>query len=522
MSASRDMRRALLLAIGVTLLTCVPYLIALGLPSDGKVFSGFLMNPLDGFSYLAKMRQGYAGAWSFELPYAPDPGPRSFVYIYYLLLGHIAAWTRSPLILVYHSARMLSAVLMFMVAFLLYRQMLPDRRYVWTAYWLTLFGSGLGWMAIPFGVVASDLWIPESTPLLSAYVSAHFPLAIGAFLGAVLAIVGDGMTPRRRALLALLCGFALGAVLPFGLTALVPVSLAWVLWERVVSRRRGEPMDPGYSHRVLGFAALLAGAAPWLGYDLWLTRSQPVIGAWTSQNITPSPPPGEYLLGYGLVLVLAAIGLSRTRLIASRTGRLLVSWAGLTALVLYAPFGLQRRANLGLFFALAAMASYGVYSLTRGRLRAANITLLVLVLSAPSHLVVAAAGLSGVARGEPLLVISREDLSAYEWLAENADAGSLVLAGPLNGNRLPAYAPVRVLYGHPMETPQAERQHDLVESMYAWTASDQAAIDLLRGEGVDYVFFGPEERELGVPGWIGRLPSVFSSGGTDVFRVSPQ
>jgi hypothetical protein len=520
MFASKDVRRAFLLAIGVALLTCVPYLVALRLPPDGTVFSGFLMNPLDGFSYLAKMRQGFAGAWSFELPYAPNPGPRSLVYVYYLLLGHIAAWTRLPLILVYHGARVLSAVLMFMVAFLLYRQALPNRRYTWAAYWLTLFGSGLGWIAIPFGVVASDLWIPESIPLLSAYVSAHFPLAIGAFLGAVLAMIGDGMTRRGRVLLALLCGFALGAVLPFGLITLVPVLLAWLIWERVVSWRQRESVDSQYSDRAIGFAALLLGAIPWLAYDLWLTRSHTVIGAWTSQNITPSPPPGEYLLGYGLLLFLAVVGLGRTRLIASSNGRLLVSWAGLTALAIYAPFGLQRRANLGLYFALAAMASYGIYGLTRGRVKAANITLLVLVLSAPSHLVVTAAGLSGVAKGEPLLVIPRGDLSAYEWLAENAQEGSLVLAGPMNGNRLPAYAPVRVLYGHPMETPQAEHQRGFVESLFAWVGSDQAAIDLLRDEGVDYVFFSPEEREFGAPGWIKRLPSVFSSGRADIFRVS--
>lgn len=522
MSAHRDLRLAILLAFGAAILTCLPYLVAAGLAPEHSIFGGFLMNPIDGFSYLAKMRQGYEGAWTFELPYAPNPGPASFVYVYYLLLGHVAAWTSLSPLIVYHLARALSAVLMFSMAFLLFRELLPDRKQVWTAYWLTLFGSGVGWLAIPAGVVASDLWIPESIPWLTAYVNPHFPLAAGAYLGAILAMVWSGSRPRIRALLALSCGFLLGAVLPFALAALVPIIAIWLIWELLEARRRGEEVNAGNLRTISPFAALLAGATPWLAYDFWLTRTQSSIGAWTSQNITPSPPPGEYLLGYGLVLSLALVGLAGAGLLRHREGRLLTTWMVGTVIVLYIPFGLQRRANLGLFFALAAMASYGIPFLTRGRVKANHVLALVLVLSVPSHLVVMMAGLAGVARGEPLLVISESDVGAFEWLADNASPGALVLAAPVNGNRLPAYAPVRVLYGHPMETPDADRQQALVESLYAWEGPDPRAIDLLRQTGVRYVFLGPEEREIGLPDWLHSLTIVYSSQGSEIFRMTPE
>ncbi|MCK4961839.1 MAG: hypothetical protein KAS19_05105, partial [Anaerolineales bacterium] len=61
------------LCLAVAGATLAPYFLAskLGQPA---IFSGFLINPMDGFSYLAKMRQGAEGSWLLHLPYAPEPG----------------------------------------------------------------------------------------------------------------------------------------------------------------------------------------------------------------------------------------------------------------------------------------------------------------------------------------------------------------------------------------------------------------------------------------------------------------
>jgi len=47
----------------------LPYLVAARSGGEELVFGGFLLNPIDGNSYLAKMQQGYAGTWRFTLPY---------------------------------------------------------------------------------------------------------------------------------------------------------------------------------------------------------------------------------------------------------------------------------------------------------------------------------------------------------------------------------------------------------------------------------------------------------------------
>jgi signal peptidase I len=87
MEDARDLRKAIVLSVGVALLTLIPYVISNSMVDPDSMFSGFLLNPVDGFSYLAKMQQGSSGDWLFHLPYAAEPGEGALLFIYYIHLG---------------------------------------------------------------------------------------------------------------------------------------------------------------------------------------------------------------------------------------------------------------------------------------------------------------------------------------------------------------------------------------------------------------------------------------------------
>ena len=70
----------------------LPYLLAYRVPPD-HIFMGVLVNPADGNSYFAKMREGWRGDWLFTLPYTAQPGAGALIFTYYLFLGHVARWT---------------------------------------------------------------------------------------------------------------------------------------------------------------------------------------------------------------------------------------------------------------------------------------------------------------------------------------------------------------------------------------------------------------------------------------------
>lgn len=502
-------------------LTIMPYLLADAAVAGKAVFGGFLIHPLDGFSYLAKMRQGFDGGWSFRLPYAAEPGEGAFAFVYLLLLGHLARLFGTPLLTLYHSARAVAALAMFLIAFGFYESVLPNRGPKWVAFLLTLFGSGVGWLGLPSGLFGTDLWMPESIPFLSAYANAHFPLASACVLGGVLAISKAESSVVRRSLACLACGFTLGAVLPFVMLSSATFLIAWNAWE--IGRAGGitDWKRVWRDHRgaLLPTGSYIAAAGPWLFYDFWLTRTRPALAAWNAQNQTPSPPPFDYLLGFGLVLLLAIIGTIVARPDKERRGRLLLAWVIVTAVLLYAPINVQRRLSQGIFFPLAALAALGLEGVGRRWRIFAPALVITMALSIPSNITVVLAGLDGVSRLEPRVVLSQAEAGAYHWADDHIPPGSLVLAGEIAGNRLPAFADVRVVFGHPFETPRATVEREWMEEMYSWSGEASAGLDRLRARGVTYVFFGPEERHIGKPTWLDQLPIVFEEGEVSIRKV---
>ncbi|UCF61943.1 MAG: hypothetical protein JSV37_04450, partial [Anaerolineaceae bacterium] len=173
----------------------------------------------------------------------------------------------------------------------------------------------------------------------------------------------------------------------------------------------------------------------------------------------------------------------------------------------------------GLFFPLAGLAALGLDKVIGGREKYRAAFILLLILSLPSNLIVIGAGLSGVGKGDPSVIHLPGELEAYDWLDENAPSEALVLASPEVGNRLPAFADVRVLYGHPFETLDAENQKSLVESLYFWQGSNAGAMDFIEQLDIDYIFLGERERVLGEPEWIMKFPLIFTSQGVEIYEV---
>jgi hypothetical protein len=186
---------------------------------------------------------------------------------------------------------------------------------------------------------------------------------------------------------------------------------------------------------------------------------------------------------------------------------------------LYLPIGLQRRLSLGLFYPMVVLAMLAWDRWLRRRKWGAILVVSLLALSVPSNLLVIGAGLASVSSGEPLVTYPAIEESAYSWIAENITTEALVLCSPEVGNRLPAYASVRVLYGHPFETPQAETQRALVEDLLSYSGAPEAGMAQLQELGVQYVFYGPLEQELGEPSWLNLLQTLYQQENLTIYEV---
>jgi hypothetical protein len=479
----------LLLAVAIALLTLAPYIAAYGAAGADR-FMGFLFNPLDGASYLAKMRQGYEGNWLYSLAFTDNPGPAALLFPWYLALGHLARLAGLPLIAVWQLARLAGCVVFLLVAWDFFGRLDFSPRARALAWGMTAFGSGFGWLALPAGVLTSDLWVSEFIPLAGMLTSAHFPLAMAVILLLAMRIALPGSRPTLVALTTILAlGFLLGALQPF---AVLPIGTALAVW--IILRRWATGSFP--EGALAGLCAAGLGILPWAGYDLWAVVSSPQLASWFAQNQTPAAPVWDIALSLGLPGVVCLIALARwlpapgrfaDKIRSAAPATLLLGiWLVVNLGLLFAPFSLQRRLMLGMWIPAAALAAPRIAGWmlrpALARIRALAAALLLLPSSAFFLLALA----SGVSAHHPLLYLSHDEAAAVDWLAANAGSGDVVLASPETSLWLPGAAGVRVVYGHPMETPDAERAKSDVESFFASTA-DNTRVVILTSHPIDYL-----------------------------------
>lgn len=491
----------------------LPYGIAAGSGGEDYVFGGFLFNPIDGNTYLAKMQQGYRGAWLSTLAYTAEKGAGALLFIYYLFLGHVARWSGLPLLWVYHLARLLGCLILLFALQRFIRRTLGDGPQAKLAYLLAAFGSGMGWLALPAGVYTADFWVAEAYPFLSAFATPHFSLGLGLLL-ILLAppLPHSAAAPdwRSPALITTLLSFCLALISPFGaVVALVGLALPFI---QAVLPLKQESFRAAMVERL---PWVLLGGGPWLVYYQWAAWRDPLLAGWNAQNLTPTPPVWDLALAFSPLLLLALPGAVQALRGGPSAVQRVAAWLLLGIILLYLPLGLQRRFILGLYLPVVVL---GVWFLKRwlpqpGRFRLVGVALLALAL--PTNLILFLSTQQAIAARDLNIYYTQGEAQAFAWIDAQTPPDSLILAAPATGLLIPAHTARRVIYGHPFETVNAEAEKAAVEAYFA--APDSA---YLVARQVDYVFYGLRERLLGGPAPQG-LPVVYASQGVTLYAVAP-
>jgi hypothetical protein len=527
--------------VGVAALaiTTIPYAIGAALTTEGRVFGGFVYALEDCYSYLAKMRQGAEGAWLFHIAYTPEPHVGTLFFPFHLALGKVAALVpigdlTARMVWVYHVARwvfglgLLLTVYRFLAAF---TERVAVRRIAWL---MVTFGGGLGWLIVALGrsnwlgSPPLDFILPEGFTFLVLYAFPHIALARTLLLWGILfllrAWITDGVHNAKYVLriaysvLTGLAWLAMGLIVPF----YVPV--AWAVtgaaWLALCLRRR----------RVMWREAGLAGvpafvSAPVVAYSLWVFGSDPVYAAWSAQNLILSPHPLHYLAAYGLPLLLAALAV-RAAWRSERPAWLSLAWVGVVPFLVYLPFNLQRRLVEGVQVPLSLLAAWGLLKISNLKSQIPNLRRWLLVgtvlVTMSLTNVMLVAGNVLVLRPHPASVYRDvAEIAALDWLGERVEPSDVVLSSYETGNYLPARMRARVFVGHGPETVRFAEKKALVARFFDAATGDAWRQDLLAEYGVDYIFWGPAERQVGDfdPQVAAYLREVYGANGYGIFEV---
>ena len=523
-------RKWLMWFIGVTLsIVSLPYLIGfqvarLHFTGDRWSYSGLLIAAEDGFSYLAKMLSGATGAWLFRTPYTLEPQRGFIAFLPYLLLGKLTSQPGQyeQMVILYHLLRLTGVVLsIWAIDRFLSLFFVGGAEKKW-ALILAVYGGGLGYFSLLGlsslwqGPMPLEFYSPESFGFLGSLAIAHLPWARGLLILGFTRVLNG-----RRWQDAVIAGgmwFIMGFFQPLAVVS------AWgalagflgILTIRIL-------FFPAHSWDEWKFWArqvLLAGitSSPMVLYNFFSFQCDPFLHKWQAQNILPSPPPGDYLLAFGPVMLPVVYFLYRRWQQLDVQMVFLCGWLAVFPFLAYAPYNLQRRLPEGIWVGLVVLGMLGIGMMKKGW-KLFSFTLVGSGLIS-TFLLVAGGILSVLVPGRPLFIPVSE-VRAFRFLSDHVGAGASVLASYDTSTVLPTFAPVRVPIGHGPESLGLKKLLPTVDAFLKGELNEKEQKAFLKQGGFEYIFWGPLEQAPG--GWnpatTGYLEEIYSEGRYHIYWV---
>lgn len=516
--------RVLLYAIGLAVLTSLPYMAASA--NEAAVFTGFLFGVEDGNSYIAKMLSGANGDWLFRSPYNAMPQGGALVYLPYLILGKLlgSGATHGQLVFLFHLFRVVSLVSVCFATYDFLGQILASVKLRRLGLVLATLGAGLGWLLVfvglgrLFGSIPLDFYSPETFGFLANLGIPHLVLARALMFWALLGYLRGHYEPARGwrvglLWLAIALCHLITAALALGLVIL-HTAVRWFQLRGASKKRRTALFPQLY---ICFWAAL--GVALVAAPNLWFFWQDDYLRIWSGQNQILSPHPLHYLFAYGWLLPFAYFGLRHLLKISPPLGNFALAWLLALPVLIYAPVGLQRRLAEGAFVLLIALA---LHAFEQGTWAKRQRNLALFSLAFPSTLILLVGAWQTAGAVTPPVFLPRDEVMAFEELRAQSQPGELVLASYETGNALPAWAPLRVLVGHGPEGVDESELLPSIHSFFQGRTSDDFRLELLSRYDVDYVFWGAIEESFGSwqPYEASYLELIASYGQFQVFRVS--
>ena len=441
------------LGVALAVVTAVPYVYASQVQPAGQHFMGFFYLGDDANTYLAKMRQGWEGAWSWQNRYTTESSPPAYLFMFWILLGHLAAVTGLPLLVTFHLARVAAALALIAAAWAFITHFIEDRSARRFAIWFCAIGLGLGYVIQALGhpVIAGnrtdtlDWRMPELSAFYSILALPHFAWsAIFEAAGVVLVLKA---IRRPSLLLGLLAGLAF--IAQASIHPQMPILMGGAVLAATAYRR---PTVRGWLAFILAFAI----PTPYVVYSYLAFTGNPEVQRWTFHSKNALPPE-SFSLFFALApqLLLALTGLPGVLRRRSREDIFLVAWLVLLATILYLPNpagDLRRRFLDGIYLPLDVLAAKGMFETILPRLTSARARALIpfsyVSFSAIGSAFLVLAPLAIAAY--PMYSVSSDEYAGLKWIGDQPTGR--VLAMPGVGLFVPAYSSDTVYVGHYDET----------------------------------------------------------------------
>ncbi len=488
----------------VMAITTVPYILALSMEGDGWKFTGFLFGVEDGNSYIAKMLSGAYGRWLFKTPYTTFPQKGELAFLIYLLLGKLTSQSgqHAQLVALFHLFRFISGCLAIVATYDFISIFIKK---IWVRRIGALFANVGGGFGFLYLLGLNNLWgsrlplefySPETFGFLNLYGLPHLALGRACLLWSLSAFF-NGSHPIRKIkfsgiyLVILTLVQPITAVLEFGLLFLAVAGNVFHYW--LVNRKDNSLLLQIIKENAKRLIWIVGIALPILVYIFVSYKLDPFMQRWEQQNIITSPPMSDYLLAWGWVIPFVIVAIIKMKKQEMPFQYFLLAWLLVIFLLVYFPINIQRRLAEGVWVVFIMFVLLVMENQKNGNV---ILAILLFVFSLPA-ISILAGGINSALHPQSPIFRSSQEVDIFERIAQEADAGDVVLASYSVSNALPAWAPVRVLSGHGPESIDAVSINHEVKNFFSNSYSQAEQIQFIQKYQISYIILGPEERSLG-------------------------
>ncbi len=461
--------------------------------------------------YLSRIRQGIEGNLLVQEKYTSEPHPGSLFQIVYLAMGWVGnfltvPWDRPGDI--YHVARFVFAFAVLALIAEFAKETLgklTSARWAFLGFLLAVTASTWPKLVQVSGVWRFGGYMPWFTVMDSLQRITFLPhLLIGqAIMMFLLMAMASRQTLARTGnwvFLGLLA-LALSIIYPPGLVVVAVASgYLWILdkifWPRLVI---GLISVPGLVYMLYMFTVY-----PWKRLVEFDMLNPVAFNLW------------EYILAVGPVLPLGLMGLVVALFKKETKLNSVIAWI-FSFFTLFIGFHFIPQQHPLRFsetlphVPLAILTAYLLWNVSTlgkfGKIAAKIIAALVIIVGVgimysswlwqrdfTNHKLIATKPL--VPYGSYVMYPLNDFIAGMTYLRGVTPRDSVVLSMQTTGNYIPVYAGNTVYFGH-ANTVKYEEKKVLVESFFGGTMKAADAARWIRGAGIAYVFFGPQEREVG-------------------------
>lgn len=489
----------LFIAIAIVAFSSTPFWVGRLTETNTLVFRGTYFDTSDYSVHISMMQAGRMGDWVYQMRFTSEDHSPVFIRLFYILLGHISEWVNLPVEIVFHATRWIFGLTALFSIDRLYLKIFSNNRLARIAFFLSVFGAGLGWLQIILGaplqpISPIDFWLIDAYILFSISLFPSFSATL-TLMATALRFFLDFLETGKLRLILTVCLLSVISQLfnpiAFATIDLTMASTLLLAWWKL-----------GRIERKQGYALVFIALAqiPLFVYNFQVLERDPFWSQFTLQNQTLSPPPGFYWWGFAPFWVFALIGIIRSIREKHVAFGALSIWIVGAFILAYLPVSIQRRFLLGITIPLGAHAIYGLdFIVTHfsGKFekvkKRENLAYFTYIMLASISAVALILGNALYMLNYPSTLFYPRDLEdAVQWLDANATPNDFVLGNITTSQIIAQRTRLKVYVGHEMETLFFESKKDLMTAYYESNVGD----DWLLQTPIRWVVYGPYEQSL--------------------------